>query len=217
MAAHLDARGGAAGDSVALVNYCSTQDPESLRTLAQQKGGGQLSDSGQHIYNRAVVDGRVYVSSTRSADPVKASVASANALCLNSASQKEIALICGISPQIAASLVREREERGSYDSWEDVVARNIGIGNAKVAALKKANLFIDVQETHQPDQRNVCNADVATANSRPRGLKRGSTQPEIDFNQRTKYVAPCTNVDHFDMLAIIRSFRFSELCVHRGV
>ena len=194
MTAYLDTNGGAAGDSAALVNYCSSQNPESLQMPAQQKGDGQTQLlSGQHIYkNRAVNDGRFCVSSTRYAEPVKASVALANALYLNSASQTEIALVCagvcGLSPQMAASLVREREERGAYDSWEDVMARNIGIGNAKVSALKKANLFIDVQKTYQPDQRNVCNADVATANSQPRGLKRGSTEAEIGFNQRTKYV-----------------------------
>ena len=216
MTTYLDAEDEAAGDSgVALVNYHSSQNPESLRRMLAQLNGG---DSGQHIYKRAVPDDGFCVSSNRCAELDKANAALANTLWLNSVSQKEIALLRELSPQIAASLVayvREREERGLYDSWEDVMARNVRVGSAKVAALRNAPVCIALQKTRQPEQRNVCNAGVATANSQPRGLKRGSIQAEIDFfNQRTKYVAP---VEHFGMLAIIGSFRFSELCVHRGV
>ena len=126
---------------------------------------------------------------------IRAHRALANALCLNSATQKEVALVPGLSPQMAASLVRERETRGSYDSWEDVIARNNGMGKSKISALKNANFVIalkrdrhQLQPVNKPDQ--LCNVDdhvgVATANSQPCGLKRASTQTEMNSTQRTK-------------------------------
>lgn len=56
---------------------------------------------------------------------------------LNEATEEELALLPGVGPRLARTLVKTREERGSFKSWDEVDAV-AGVGPAKLKTLQAA-------------------------------------------------------------------------------
>ena len=67
--------------------------------------------------------------------PAGAGLAVGRKLDLNKASEADLALVPGVGAQLAQAVVRAREERGGFKSWEEVDELP-GIGAAKLELLR---------------------------------------------------------------------------------